>query len=672
MSSRGARSPRADESPGHRRSGALAALLVALAALTIGSASLAGSPGTEGDIADAASEDPDELAAFVDGVLEEVVGEAVPGATVAIVEGDALRHARGYGVADVTTGDPVSADGTAFMIGSVAKPVTFTAVMQGVEDGTLDLDVDVAHYLRDSEVDVAHHEFGPITLRHLGTHTAGFETVLNPGIVDDPDGVPSLEQAAASPDRPDRVREPGLLVGYSNYGTLLAGHVVEQAEGVPFDDLVRERIFEPLGMHGATFEQPVPDGHPVALTASHVGGDGEFERVEPVYIGWRPAGAMSATATDMAAFMSAHLGDGAHGGARILEPETLALMHDRHHERHPEVAGLRYGFFEHHRNTEAIRHDGATFYDSAELLLFPEQDLGVFVAFNIRNPAASPMETAERIAEGLGAFPEPADPGAADVPGGEERTEVVAGEYRPTLASGPGLTEAFGLGQTVTITSEGDGEITVGSLEAEYRFVETAPYVFHEVDGHDVVAAEVDGGEATMLHLSSVTPTTFLPVAATERLPVLAVMLLVPVTVFLASLLAWTVSGLRRRWRGRTAAADASSGGSSPERGSGAGRRDRGSMARASGVGLSLAAVGWVAMLGWAFTYGNAVAMEPFPVLMVYALPYVIAVSALATVWGAVVLWRRRLGTRGRRVHQSVLAVAGVLLLWPLLVVGLL
>jgi hypothetical protein len=95
-------------------------------------------------------------------------------------------------------------------------------------------------------------------------------------------------------------------------------------------------------------------------------------------------------------------------------------------------------------------------------------------------------------------------------------------------------------------------------------------------------------------------------------------------------------------------------------------------MARASGVGLSLAAVGWVAMLGWAFTYGNAVAMEPFPVLMVYALPYVIAVSALATVWGAVVLWRRRLGTRGRRVHQSVLAVAGVLLLWPLLVVGLL
>ncbi|QBI19772.1 class A beta-lactamase-related serine hydrolase [Egibacter rhizosphaerae] len=264
---------------------ALAVSVVAFAGLLAGAAGAAGASGAAaaqaaGDGASAAGEvDPATLAERVAQRIEPDLGEHVAGASVAVVAQDELVLAEGYGDADTDAGVPVTADEPAFQVGSTSKPVTWTAVMQGVEDGALDLDVDVATYLEDSAVEIDETFDEPITLRHLATHTAGFDDPANPGAVDDADELVELEQALAEA-APERVRPPGETVAYSNYGTALAGHVVAEAYDTTFEAYVQDEVLGPLDMDRTTFEQPVPDEDPSRLAAPHEGFGDDLAPIE--------------------------------------------------------------------------------------------------------------------------------------------------------------------------------------------------------------------------------------------------------------------------------------------------------------------------------------------------------------------------------------------------------
>ncbi len=646
----------------------------------------------------ALADDPDAVAGYVDELMAQRIGVEVPGASVAVVSGDEILHLGGYGVADVTTGEMVDARDTAFNVGSVSKLVTFTAVMQGVEDGSLDLDADIGTYLDGSDAAFSHDEYAPVTLRHLGTHTAGFESVANPGMVTDPADLPSLEEAAAAEDRPRRIRAPGEFVNYSNFGALLAGHIVEHTQGAGFDAYTEQHIFAPLGMTRATFAQPRPEGHPGRLAASHTGGDGAFERADPIYIGWRPAGSLSASASDMAAFMQANLqgrgsneaeGDGS-GGARVLAPETLESMHEAHHVRHPAVGAARYGFFEHAFDPDLIRHDGATVNDTAELLLAPADDLGVFVALNIRG-TASPIELAEEIADALVAVSEPTEPSPVEAAAqAEQRAQAVAGEYRSTMADAPDLARLFGVIASITLEPGDPGELHLSNLEMQERFIETEPYVYQRADGQDTVAIEMIDDTPSRMHLSSQPQTTFVTVPATERLPVLATLLGAALAVYLVSVVGWAVIGIRRRLRRRSHTptsgtadtagqhTDAQQAGSSTthpvHRDHSADRPHRpGRLAKATAVALGLTAWVWVLLMVAAFaTYGQAIALRPWPVQIASLLPYVIALLSVATLGGAVTAWRAGAWSTWVRVHHAILGVAGLVVLWPVHVLGML
>ncbi len=118
--------------------------------------------------------DLDDLAAFLDGFIAEGLDTyRLPGVTVAVVADGATIFARGYGYADLEQGIAVDPETTLFDVGSVAKLFTFTAVMQLVEDGRLDLHADVNRYLTHFQVEGAYPE--PVTAAHLLTHTAGFD-----------------------------------------------------------------------------------------------------------------------------------------------------------------------------------------------------------------------------------------------------------------------------------------------------------------------------------------------------------------------------------------------------------------------------------------------------------------------------------------------------------------
>ncbi len=182
-------------------------------------------------------------------ISKQLRANHIPGATVSVVKDGQLFFAKGYGSADLQEGRPVNAQTTLFRIGSVSKPFTATAVLQLAEQGKLNLHADVNIYLKTFHLPATYPE--PITLAHLLTHTAGFESRAT-----------GMEAARTTSDLeplgqllaehiPARVRPPGELTAYSNYGYALAGYIVEQVSGMPYAQYVEQHIFQRLRMRSS-------------------------------------------------------------------------------------------------------------------------------------------------------------------------------------------------------------------------------------------------------------------------------------------------------------------------------------------------------------------------------------------------------------------------------------
>ena len=232
-----------------------AAILTGALLLLAGGAWAQGSPGALPAATTAAPAlTATDLAVFLDGFIPYAIRSGdIAGAAVAVVANGQIIFAKGYGFADKRTRRPVVADQTLFRLASVSKTMTWTAVMQLVQAGKLDLDRDVNDYL-DFRVP---EKFGPITLRNLMTHTPGFEDTVADNLVTSPrDLVPYREYLVKH--MPAEIFPPGKVAAYSNYGATLAGYIVERISGEPFDEYVARHIFQPLGMTHSTFEQPPP------------------------------------------------------------------------------------------------------------------------------------------------------------------------------------------------------------------------------------------------------------------------------------------------------------------------------------------------------------------------------------------------------------------------------
>ena len=190
--------------------------------------------------------DPAEVQAFLDKLFgQEMQAHHIAGAAVSVVKDGKLLFAKGYGYADREKGIPVDAAQKLFRIGSVTKLFTWTAVMQLVAQGKLNLDADVNTYL-DFRIPETYPQ--PITLRHLLTHTAGFE--------DQHVALVALKEEDLAPPRawlvshiPARVRPPGERAAYSNYGAALAGYIVARVAGESYSQYVQDHLLNPLGMH---------------------------------------------------------------------------------------------------------------------------------------------------------------------------------------------------------------------------------------------------------------------------------------------------------------------------------------------------------------------------------------------------------------------------------------
>ncbi len=437
--------------------------------------------------------DPAEVEAFLDDYFAKAMEQYhIAGAAIAVVKDGKLFFTKGYGYADLEKGIPVDPEQTIFRIGSVGKTFTWTAVMQLVEQGKLDLDADINTYL-DFRIPDTYPQ--PITLKHLMTHTSGFEDRWLESLVSDASElVPARDWLIAN--NPGRVRPPGEAAGYSNYNAMLAGYIVARVSGQPYDQYIQEHIFNPLGMTHSTAQSPVPSELRAHLSVGYTYADGAFHPF-PDYIAQPaglPSGMHQASVTDMARFMIAHLENGRYSDrnipeARILEESTARQMQSTLYTPDPRLLGMAYGFADMSDNGQrTLGHQGYGPPMNSQLLLLPDQHLGVFVAYNSLGARAGGL-TLQHYGFQRALFDHyyPASAAAPIQPQAEfaQRAGRFVGLYR--YASGHTTTpekvaRLFGEG-TLEISASGDGMLLLSMGGPELRFVEVAPLYFRQVDG---------------------------------------------------------------------------------------------------------------------------------------------------------------------------------------------
>ncbi len=499
----------------------------------------------------------DDVTAWLDGYMPYALHSGdIAGAVVTVVRDGRVIAARGYGYADVAKRRPVDPSLTLFRPGSVSKLVTWTAVMQQVEAGRLDLDADVNRYL-DFTIPAYHGQ--PITLRQIMTHTAGFEEANKKLITYDAHDVEPIG-AYLKRHVPTRVYAPGVTPAYSNWATTLAGYIVERVSGMSFDDYVEQRIFRPLDMRTASFRQPLPPRLGALVAQGYPLGSGEPKPFEIVVPG--PAGSLSASGLDMAKFMIAHLD----AGRGVLRPETAALMHDsplakvNPRSLIPPLNRMELGFFETNINgRRVIAHLGDTNQMHISLHLFLAQRTGLYVSFN-----SAGRDGAAHVARGQ-LFQDFADryfPGAT-LPAGRvdaattrRHAAALAGHWQVSRASFTNFVDIANLFGQAEVGADAQGRLVIPSVKGAngvpIAWVEVAPYVWRDPAGHDRLAAQLVDGQPVRWSFDLVSPfMVWDRVPAHRNAAWLLPALYASLAVLLLTALYWPANWyLRRRYQG--------------------------------------------------------------------------------------------------------------------------
>lgn len=491
----------------------------------------------------------EDVDSWLDGFMPYALkAGGIPGAVVVVVKDGQPLTMRGFGYSDVKKGLPVDPGNTLFRPGSVSKLFTWTAVMQLVQAGKLDLDADVNRYL---DFRIPPKDGKPVTLRNLMTHTPGFAET-NKYLILFGEKRPVSLRTALVRSIPERIYAPGTMPAYSNYGASLAGYIVERVSGEPFERYVRDHIFVPLGMAHSTFEQPLPaDLRPLLSQAYEPGSDAPkpYE-----VIAMSPAGALASTGADMGRFMIAHLAN----GGPLLNPATARLMHAPANHFYSALPPMALGFYHEDRNgIDIVGHGGDTVYFHSDLHLFLDKNVGLFVSMNSvgRNGAAHPLreQLFDQFTDRY--FPAP----AASLPTlatARAHGQAMAGHYVSSRAGGFNFLRLVALlGETKVIVDK-DGYLIASSVTdpsgTPRKWREVKPWVWQEVNGSDHLEAVT--GPDGVVKMFSITP--FAPIIeflsapgsldAGWMLPLAGLSLLV----VLIAALGWpTVALVRRRYR---------------------------------------------------------------------------------------------------------------------------
>jgi CubicO group peptidase (beta-lactamase class C family) len=483
-----------------------------------------------------------DLESWLDGMVPYALKAGdMAGAVVVVVKDGTVLLQKGYGYADVSKKLRMDPEQTMVRIGSTSKLFTWTAVMQLVEQGKLDLDRNINDYL---DFTIPNDFDKPVTLRDLMNHRGGFEEGLKDILWTNPQGVPSTEAYLKDHKRP-MLFAPGEVPAYSNYGAALAGYIVERISKEPFERYIERHILVPLGMTHTSFDQPLPERFVAAVSKGYRTASappGPYELIVT-----RPAGSGTTTAADMARFMLAHLQDGHVGGAEILQADTAKRMHSPSEDAPPGFATMAHGFFrESHNGRTVIGHGGDTIYFHNEFELLPAEGVGIDFAFNSRGRGDAVYLAREALFGGFmdRYFPNataPVDPPA--LPTALADAQVIAGRYESSRRIEHGFLSLFYVLQQSVISANPEGTISVpGDFSPEpLTYREIGPQLWRQAGGSRQLMLQTVSGVKTVVDGGD--PTSVLQAVPLRRSSVLNLTVLILACLILIwTLLAWLLS----------------------------------------------------------------------------------------------------------------------------------
>ncbi len=309
----------------------------------------------------------------------------VPGAIMVAVQGDEVLFSKGYGYADLQTKAPMDPQTTILRSGSIAKTLTATAVFQLAEQGKLNLDADINDYLTSFKIPNIFPE--PVTARQLINMAGGFDTRwvgIRAGSLEE---IIPLEEYLAE-RMPPRVQPPGRYRRYNDHEVAMAGYLVQVISGMPYQDYVRENIFESLEMMDSNIYLPdeqlshAARGYPVG------GGAGDAFPLYYYYLNDAPGAGFNTTAAVMAKYLTAHIQNGHYTRAdgssiRILEEDTALELQSNGFSHHPLLVGQANSFDEIFYNGQRyLRKFGGAPGMQNSLVLLPSEGMGFYLFTN--------------------------------------------------------------------------------------------------------------------------------------------------------------------------------------------------------------------------------------------------------------------------------------------------
>jgi CubicO group peptidase (beta-lactamase class C family) len=440
--------------------------------------------------------DASDLGDLLAAIEARRVEHDIPGVGFALVSRTAVLWTGGFGVTDRRSGQPVAAD-TVFRIGSITKAFTALGLLMLQQSGRLQLDDPVARHLEGRLLDNPWEPAHPVTIAHLLEHTAGLQD-LSRAEFDHSDPTPlSLDRAFAVCTACRVVRwQPGLHSVYSNAGYGIAGKVLEAASASSYEEFIRSRLFEPLGMRTAGFFLD-----PATREKLATGYDTDARTpIRYWHMLYRPFGGINATPRDMASFVQFLLNDGMHAGQPVVSAAAIRRMETPRTSlaaRNGLSFGYGLGIYRSYR-------DGVLFYTHggdgdgylSRVGYNRDAGLGYFVSINaFRGRALRSIQIEIERFIARQATPRPPAPVAhvdATVLG------QYAGQFRLAAWRFPETSAADVASRRMTVTIDNGALYTQVAGEARSALVAVTAHLFRRPDEPDATCAFVRGEDGRL------------------------------------------------------------------------------------------------------------------------------------------------------------------------------
>jgi CubicO group peptidase (beta-lactamase class C family) len=443
--------------------------------------------------------DPAEMEAFFDGYLAEQMDlYHIPGVVISVVKDGKVFFSKGYGYADIEQQRPFSED-SLLTTASLGKLFTAVGLLQLSEQGKLDLQADIRPYFKDFTLNTRFDD--PLTFANLLTHTDGFETRMIGVAALRADELKPLGEMLAT-YKPNQILPAGKYLTYGDYAANLAGYLTQEISGRPFEQIMLEKIFTPLGMTHSTFNQDLTAAQRDTLATGYSYEQGNNQPEPFFYISYVPQGGLRTTAADMNHFMLALLNQGQYQDGRILTAPAVASMLTQQFSPAEGMPGITYGLFEDFKNGQrALLRDGDGVGTRTRLVLLPQYNTGIFISYN----SGDSNLRLNLIGDYLNHYYPAGKTSPVGMTGYRERAQMFTGTFRPLQADISTFTKSmYFFSQLVEIKANNDGTLTIestgmgdhssvmGGFEGATQWIEVSPLHFERVDGGGVVAFVTD------------------------------------------------------------------------------------------------------------------------------------------------------------------------------------